>query len=89
MHMDLDTYKYVLTYKKNTKENSVKELRNLSCCTNRFTDNLWSESSLQLNQGFYGKSIQNSFICWLKNPSHLQTKVKQVISQIHDNQEVV
>lgn len=88
MHRDLDTDTFP-HIKKNRKENSVNELRNLSCCTNRFTDNLWSESSLQLNQRVYGKSIQNSFISWLKNPSHLQTKVQQVISQILDNQEVV
>ena len=48
-----------------------------------------TENSLQTNQGVYGKSVQNSFISWLKNPSNLQKKVKQVISQTLDNQEVV
>lgn len=47
-----------------------------------------TENILQPNQGVYGKSIQNSFISWLKNPSYLQMKVKQVISQALDNQEV-
>lgn len=48
-----------------------------------------TQNSLQPNHGFYGKSIHNSFISWLKNPSNLQTEVKKVFSQTFDNQEAV
>jgi len=48
-----------------------------------------TEHSLQPNQGFYGKSIQNSSTSWFKNPPNSQIKVKEVISQRFDNEKVV